>query len=250
MRDVFHFVLGFLIVLTVVTFASGFGYTNPYGRFAKDGERFAVRGPWAWLLFENPQWWAFTVTFWLVVKDPQPPAVVLYALWQVHYLYRGLIYPLLRASTKGFPVYGIVFGMVFNAANGFVNGYAVADAQHLRDSGWFTDPRFLIGLVVAVAGWAINFHADRALIALRGDGFTGYRIPYGGAFRWVSSANYFGELVLWVGWALMSWTWAGLVFVLFTVANLLPRAVSTHRWYRERFEDYPSDRKAMIPYLI
>jgi 3-oxo-5-alpha-steroid 4-dehydrogenase 1 len=104
---------------------------------------------------------------------------------------------------------------------------------------------------VALGGWLVNFQADRILINLRADGFDGYRIPYGGAFRWVSAANYFGEIILWAGWALMAWTLPGLIFVLFSIANLLPRALSIHRWYRETFPDeYPRERKAIVPGLL
>jgi 3-oxo-5-alpha-steroid 4-dehydrogenase 1 len=85
---------------------------------------------------------------------------------------------------------------------------------------------------------------------LRSDGTPGYRIPRGGAFEYVSAANYFGEIVLWTGWAVMSWTAAGALFAIFTVSNLLPRALSHHRWYREQFADYPRERRALIPWLL
>src|SRR3546814_18591698 len=78
----------------------------------------------------------------------------------------------------------------------------------------------------------------------------GYKIPRGGAFRYVSAANYFGEIVLWTGWAVMSWTAAGALFAIFTVSNLLPRALSHHRWYRENFADYPRERRALIPWQL
>jgi 3-oxo-5-alpha-steroid 4-dehydrogenase 1 len=32
-----------------------------------------------------------------------------------------------------------------------------------------------------------------------------------------------------------------------TFANLAPRAWSHHKWYHEKFSDYPLDRKALIP---
>ena len=38
-------------------------------------------------------------------------------------------------------------------------------------------------------------------------------------------------------------------FVFFTAANLVPRAVSHHRWYQEKFDDYPA-RKAVIPFVL
>ncbi|MGL5956334.1 MAG: 3-oxo-5-alpha-steroid 4-dehydrogenase, partial [Brevinema sp.] len=39
-------------------------------------------------------------------------------------------------------------------------------------------------------------------------------------------------------------------FFLWTVANLLPRALTSHRWYLDHFPDYPKDRKALIPFLL
>lgn len=156
----------------------------------------------------------------------------------------------MRDRHKRFPLSGVVFGILFNSINGFINGYAVAHAPHLMDAAWLHDPRFVVGLAVAVAGWLINFQADTILIGLRQDGSTGYKVPYGGLFRYVSSANYFGEIVLWCGWALMSFTPAGLSFAVFSTANLLPRALSHHRWYAEHFPDYPRERKAIIPGLL
>jgi 3-oxo-5-alpha-steroid 4-dehydrogenase 1 len=215
------------------------------------GQRFTMPARPGWLLFEFPQLWAFTITFWWTAQHVSAPAVTLYALWQAHYIYRSLIFPLrLNKTGKRLPISAAVFGFIFNAANGFINGYAVAHAPHLMNAAWFTDPRFIGGLVIALAGWIINFQADTILINLRAAGDKGYRIPYGGAFRWVSGANYFGEIVLWCGWALMSWTAAGLVFALFTIANLLPRALAHHRWYHETFPDYPADRKAILPGLL
>lgn len=252
LTELYHAAIVFLVVLAAVTFIGGFWFTNPYGRFAKPGERFTAPAKVGWLIFECPQWWAFTITFWTVAHHPGVPALVLYALWQCHYLYRGLIYPLSRRdSGKRFPYSGIAFGFIFNAVNGFANGYAVAFAAHLQSAAWLTDPRFILGVLVALTGWIVNFQADRILINLRSDGFDGYRIPYGGAFRWVSAANYFGEIILWAGWALMAWTLPGLIFVLFSIANLLPRALAIHRWYRETFPgEYPRERKAIVPGLL
>ncbi|MXZ72004.1 MAG: hypothetical protein F4Z04_10970 [Acidobacteria bacterium] len=72
----------------------------------------------------------------------------------------------------------------------------------------------------------------------------------GGAFRYVSCPNYLGELLEWFGWALATWSLGGLAFFTYTAANLVPRALSHHRWYRERFADYPAGRKAVIPGVL
>ncbi len=243
-------VLVFLAGLAALTFISGFWITNPYGRHMGAQQRWTMPALPAWLIFECPQLWAFTVTFWLAAGEPSGAAILLYALWQSHYVYRALIYPLrTHKQGKRFPLSGVIFGFAFNALNGFANGYAVAHAPHLVNA-WLGDPRFIAGLAIALVGWWINFQADSILIHLRDDGSDGYKIPHGGAFRWVSSANYLGEILLWCGWALLSWTSAGLIFALFSIANLAPRALSHHRWYQAQFPDYPPRRKALIPGLL
>ena len=93
-------------------------------------------------------------------------------------------------------------------------------------------------------------HSDRVLINLRKPGETGYKIPVGGGYRWVTAPNYLGEILEWTGWAILTWSTAGLSFAVFTMANLAPRAFSNHTWYRENFPDYPPERKALIPYLF
>jgi hypothetical protein len=45
----------------------------------------------------------------------------------------------------------------------------------------------------------------------------------------------------------MTWSWAGLAFAYWTVANLLPRARANHVWYKQTFADYPPERKALFP---
>ena len=96
----------------------------------------------------------------------------------------------------------------------------------------------------------MNRSADRTLRGLRRPGETGYKIPQGGLYRWVSSPNYLGEIIEWFGWALATWSMAGLAFALYTTANLAPRAIQHHRWYHEQFPDYPAERRALVPYVV
>lgn len=101
-----------------------------------------------------------------------------------------------------------------------------------------------------VTGWLINLRADARLRNLRRPGETGYRIPRGGMHEHVSSPNYLGEILEWRGWAVATWSLAGLAFACFTIANLAPCAVTNHRWYQERFPDYPKSRRALIPFVF
>lgn len=250
--DAYSATLIAIAVLGVFTLYGTVMNLSPYGRLQNPGATaWTLPSSIAWLLFESPQVCAFAITFWLTADTPSPVALLLFALWQAHYLHRGLLYPL-RRNDKGkrFPLMNVVFGFAFNLMNGYANGYAVSHAAHLAGNEWFATQWFIGGLVIALIGWLINFQADNILINLRSDGSTGYKIPYGGGFRYVSAANYFGEILLWCGWALMSMTLAGLVFVLFSLANLVPRAIISHRWYRQTFPDYPPERKAIFPFLL
>ncbi|KAH7730682.1 5alpha-reductase I [Aphelenchoides avenae] len=97
---------------------------------------------------------------------------------------------------------------------------------------------------------AINIHSDHVLRNLRKPGETGYKIPKGGMFEQVSAANLFGEILEWSGYALFAQTLPAVAFSVFTFSNLVPRALEHHRWYRTKFDDYPAERKAVIPFLL
>ena len=114
-----------------------------------------------------------------------------------------------------------------------------------------TDPRFIIGGIVFVAGFVINQVADKELISLRKDGSKDYFIPNGGLFNYISCPNFFGEIIEWSGFAIMAWNLPALSFAVWTAANLIPRALDHHKWYKSYFKkEYPESRKAVIPFLL
>lgn len=85
---------------------------------------------------------------------------------------------------------------------------------------------------------------------LRKTGETGYKIPFGFLFDKISCPNHFGEIVQWLGFAIMAWNLPASTFLIWTLANLLPRSLRHHKWYKEKFEEYPEERKAVIPWLV
>ncbi len=58
------------------------------------------------------------------------------------------------------------------------------------------------------------------------------------------------QIIEWTGFAIATWALPGVAFALYTAANVGPRALANHRWYRERFENYPAERKALIPFVL
>jgi steroid 5-alpha reductase family enzyme len=118
------------------------------------------------------------------------------------------------------------------------------------DVNWLYSPHFLIGVTLFITGMVINWKADNILIHLRKPGETGYKIPHGFLFEFISSPNLFGEIVEWTGFAIMAWNLPALTFMVWTFANLVPRAKNHHDWYLNRFPDYPKKRKAVFPFIF
>lgn len=73
----------------------------------------------------------------------------------------------------------------------------------------------------------------------------------GGLFELVSSPQMFTEMVLYGAWYVVLWGSTGWKYVLlFVWGNQLEIALISHRWYQDKFKDYPRNRKAIIPYLL
>jgi len=143
-----------------------------------------------------------------------------------------------------------IMAIFFNLINGSINGYWLGTLSPAYPSEWLTSPIFIIGAIVFVVGFIINQDSDRRLLKLRSENNTGYSIPHGGLFKYVSCPNFFGEIVEWSGFAIMAWNLPALAFAVWTASNLIPRALAHHKWYRQHFEDYPKKRKALIPFII
>ena len=149
------------------------------------------------------------------------------------------------------PLLIVFFGFLFNILNVNLQAwwiYALSPSGRLSVA-WLTDFRFIAGIGIFYAGYAIHRVSDRELHTLRRSSETEYGVPKKGLYRLVSCPTYLGEIIEWFGWALAVWSWAGLLFALWTFANLLPRAKAHHQWYKEQFSDYPLYRKALIPFL-
>lgn len=224
--------------------------TAPYGRHRRGGWGPEMNTRAAWVVMESPSVFGFLAVFALGDHAADLAPLVLLAMWQAHYVQRTLIYPfLLRTGGRPTPVSVVAMGFLFNAVNAYLNARLISHFATF-DADWLIDPRFLVGAGLFAFGYAINRMSDRTLRGLRAPGESGYKIPRGGAFELVSCPNYFGELVEWIGWAIATWSLAGVSFAVFTAANLVPRALAHHRWYREQFPDYPPHRRAVLPFLL
>ncbi|HEY2557266.1 MAG TPA: DUF1295 domain-containing protein [Diaminobutyricibacter sp.] len=237
------------IALAVVTFIALCFVVAPYGRHGRGGWGPTVPARVGWMIMESPASLLFLIFYLFGDHRAELVPLVFLVLWQVHYVQRVFVYPLLIRSGSRMPLSVMGMAIAFNVLNTWVNARWISEYGSYPTS-WLADPRFIVGVVVFVAGFVLNLGSDRILRRLRAPGAGGYRIPYGGGYRFVSSPNYLGEIVEWTGWAIATWSLAGFSFALYTFANLAPRAMANHRWYHETFDDYPPERKALIPFVI
>ena len=245
----FQIILISSFVIATGTFIALFFVSAPYGRHIRQGWGPHLPNWLGWLLMESISAIGMLVMF--VIGDAPKTAtlVILFLMWEAHYIHRAFIYPFsLRGGKKKMPLVVALLAVGFNLGNAYINGrYLFHFSDGRYTPGWLLDPRFLLGVVLFVIGFGINRWADNSLRELRRPGETGYKVPYGGLYRYISCPNYFGEIIEWFGWALATWSLPGLAFAVWTFANLAPRAWSHHKWYHEQFSDYPPDRKALIP---
>jgi protein-S-isoprenylcysteine O-methyltransferase Ste14 len=244
----FNALIWLSFILAVATFVALFFVNAPYGRHMRQGWGPKMSNRLGWFVMESPAAMLFAAFFLLGSAPRNLPSFVFLGLWEAHYLHRAFIYPFRIADgRKTMPVLIPVMAFVFNSGNAYLNGRYLFDLSGGYPLTWLADPRFIIGLALFVVGYATNQWADRSLFHLRSSGEAGYKVPYGGLFAWVSCPNYFGEIIEWVGWAIATWSLPGLSFAIWTIANLAPRARAHHAWYRTSFQEYPKERKALIP---
>ncbi|XP_036372195.1 3-oxo-5-alpha-steroid 4-dehydrogenase 1 [Megalops cyprinoides] len=222
----------------------------PYGRYASSKYGFPVNVKFAWFVQELP---AFVVPLYLVLGTSaaqlsQLPNRLIIAMYFCHYVQRSIIYPFLIRGGKSTPFFSFALAFVFCVYNGYMQ---IRHLSHFAEypADWVTHPFFISGAVLWLVGFLINVHSDHILRNLRKPGETGYKIPVGGLFEYVSGANFLGEIVEWCGFALAAHSIQSATFAIFTLIVLSSRAVAHHRWYLEKFEDYPKSRKALIPFV-
>ncbi|XP_050214345.1 steroid 5-alpha-reductase DET2 [Mercurialis annua] len=257
-QRIFHNSLVALYLIGPPTFISLKFLQAPYGKHNRPGWGPSISPPLAWFLMESPTLWLTFLLFPFGQHANNPKALILMSPYLIHYFHRTCVYPIRlylntdKQKTKaasGFPISVALMAFAFNLLNAYLQARWVSNYKEDYESdGWFWW-KFCSGLLVFASGMWINIWSDRVLVGLKRGG-GGYKIPRGGLFELVSCPNYFGETMEWLGWTVLTWSWTGFAFFLYTFANLVPRACANHKWYLEKFgEDYPRSRKAVIPFL-
>ncbi|MEO8768788.1 MAG: DUF1295 domain-containing protein [Ferruginibacter sp.] len=238
------------IILAVIVFFLLLFVTAPYGRHSSVKWGPMISNRIAWVIMEIPVLVVLLTLVLPFIYLLDVASWIMLSLFCLHYFNRVFVFPF-RLHTKGkkMPLMIVASAVFFNIVNGFSIGYYFVHFANY-DSDWLSDPRFLVGIALFFTGMHINWKADNILIHLREPGETHYMIPQKWLFDYISCPNLFGELVEWLGFAILCWNLPALCFLIWTAANLIPRAISHHKWYKDKFSNYPSTRKAIIPFVL
>lgn len=269
----------------------------------------------AWMVFESPcLFWVVSCLYWRFGESDDnsniasnrttlPPGNALLLTWfAIHYIYRSIVYPLQQSSASQTPIGVVLLAWSYCMVNGYLQSRPLTVLSVGEEDGLGVEidahtSSFVVGMTLCILGFTIVIMSDRTLLRLKKNGMssrtaggaigqhqTRYSIPHGGLFDYVSSPHYLGEIIEWTGYCIASGrTWASLSFVVWTAANLVPRAIQTHEWYRQTFdgrtssssdearrkknddddgggddnmiphqsgEIYPPGRKAIIPFIL
>ncbi len=252
--DLYYSVVWSMLALAVVVFVALLKVTAGYGMMYDRRWGPTIGNRLGWVLMEAPVFVAMLLLWLLSPRRGELAPAVMACLFLLHYFQRSFIFPLLIKGKGRMPLAIIAMGVLFNLVNAYLIGgwlFWVSPAGTYTPQ-WLLSPCFIIGTLIFFTGMGINLQSDHIVRNLRRPGDTRHYIPRGGMYRFVTSANYLGEFVEWCGYAILTWSMGGLVFAVWTFANLAPRARSIHRRYLSEFGDEYSrlNRRYIIPYIF
>lgn len=238
------------MLLGIIVFFVLLKVTAPYGRHTSTSWGPQIDNSLGWVLMEVPVMLALMYFVIGSTSIYNAFTITLVAMFMFHYINRTFIFPFrIKSKGKKMPLVIVGSAIIFNSINGFFLGYYFANVANYSNNDFMT-PRFVIGISLFAIGMFINWRYDNKLIQLRSGDNKGYVIPQGGLFNYISCPNLFGEIVEWTGFAIICWSLPAASFLVWTLANLVPRAIAHHRWYKQKFADYPEKRKGIIPFIV
>lgn len=254
----YFFVIKLMVVLAVIVYIALQYFKAGYGFLRTKQWGPTIPNKLGWVIMELPAFAGLIVMYLLSDHPTNIAVLVMGAIFLIHYFQRTFIFPFLIKGKGRMPLTIIAMGMIFNAVNAYLIGSWLFiysrppySAEEVYTIEWLYSPQFIIGTLIFIAGMFINIQSDSIVRGLRKPGDNKHYIPKGGMFKYVSSANYFGEILEWFGYAILTWSLPGIVFCIWTFANLAPRANSLYDKYAEEFgEEFTKlKRKRVLPFI-
>ena len=222
-----------MILVAIPTFLALLFIEAPYGRYSKtNGSSWAgplIPARVGWVVMESVNIWVILFVCYHYGVDEFQKSVaneVIIALFMLHYVNRSFIFPFRMKSPAPMTIFIFCASSTFCFWNSMNQAFSILVVNRIPDD-WVFNPQFVVGVLLFFIGFATNIYGDEVLINLRKptDKPGTYKIPYGGAYKYISCPNYAGECLEWIGFAMASrYSLSGIAFAAYTFANLAPRA--------------------------
>jgi protein-S-isoprenylcysteine O-methyltransferase Ste14 len=240
----------FWIFVALISFVYLFFVNAPYGRHMRQGWGKSISARTGWVIMESPCVILMILYGLLMINELLLIHIIFLLLWLTHYIHRSFIYPFaIDLTNPKMPISIAASAFFFNIVNVNIQAIGIYYFTSYPEN-WISTNTFLIGVLIFLIGMFINIKSDYLIISMRKENGPGYHMPNKFLHKYISSPNYFGEIIEWIGWAILTWSISGVVFAIWTIANLFPRALAHHKWYQKKFSEYPKNRKAIIPGII
>tara|TARA_Y100000590_G_scaffold466346_1_gene641381 strand:- start:146 stop:898 length:753 start_codon:yes stop_codon:yes gene_type:complete len=247
--NIYNLILIPWLFVAIISFFSLLKINAPYGKFSKKGWGKLFNYKIGWFIQEIISPITFSYFFLTGTTNKNIIFWILFVIWVGHYINRSIIFPLRISDASKIPLSIVLSAISFNLINGFINGYYIGNLANF-DNNYLYSFNFIIGIIIFLIGLFINIYSDNVLIKIKSKK-SGYQIPKGLFYNYISCPNYLGEILEWVGFAIICWSFPSLLFAIWTIANLVPRALSNHKWYNKKFPNrYPKNRKAILPFIL
>ena len=165
------------LILALIVFITLIFVKAPYGRHRTIGWGVEISARKGWMIMESIP--ALFLTLILIIGNNRDFIVLFFwIIWTAHYVNRAWSWPnRAKLEQKLMPLSVVIFAIIFNTINCWLNGIWLFDLSHGYELSWFKNPRFVLGVSLFFLGMIINIKSDNILFSLRDDGSTGYKIP-------------------------------------------------------------------------
>lgn len=247
----YHHVLWAMAFMGLFVFVTLYFVDAGYGKFRSNKWGYSINNKLGWVLMECPA--LIPIAYTIVALTPSTLAILFMSLYALHYFYRSFIFPALLKGNSKMPLAITAMGATFNFTNSTLlcaSVVAFPKESYTDICSYAGNWNFWLGIVLFFMGMYTHMKADHTIRNLRKPGDTNHYLPKGGLFDYVTSANYFGELLEWTGFAILLCNPAAWMFVWWTAANLVPRAHAINKKYRAEFgNEQVGKRKRVIPFI-
>lgn len=164
----------------------------PNERFFSTGSGITIKRSVADLIYKLPLLLGFII-FYFQGEGHNSPVPLIFLFCWVLYFFRSAIQSsiLTKNPVKNISLNSVLIGALLTTIVAYLNSKWVSE-YGVYNLDWLVDWRFILGAFLLLGSYFLNLE------------FT-------------------GDILFSFGWALMTFSWVGLVFALYTSANLLPR---------------------------